>query len=417
MRFACFGWVAEEAGSGPSAHFLVLKELLARGCEIDLYANEGFLPSPKGLGGSGFRYLGFAPPRVLRELSGNLEGWIQIVAPPVSRAVWRRVFEPTARTNHRQRPYDAVLSLGPPPPFTLHDTPTITWVSGPLRSELDAIVRLRHKISEISGRAFWCKLATYYAYRSLFESRVLKTSDLVLCGSQWSRRTLIAEGMEPDRVHAIPYPVDLDVFRPATSSVNTEGPVLLALGRLDPRKRLDLLLDAFAIVLQAVPDARLRVVGAPGHAPRMLALLERFPERHRVVYLPPVSRAQVPTLLREAAVLVQASENENFGTAVPEALACGVPVVVGSSNGTADYIDENSGIFESYEPAQLAYSVTTVLERWRRSPDDVSRTARAAAEKHFRSDVVCDRLLELVVATRRRRSSQTGRKSAARFSS
>ena len=59
---------------------------------------------------------------------------------------------------------------------------------------------------------------------------------------------------------------------------------------------------------------------------------------------------EVPALLREATVLVQTSENENFGSSVAEALACGTPVVVGPSNGTADYIDEHSMIFGDYEP-------------------------------------------------------------------
>jgi len=177
---------------------------------------------------------------------------------------------------------------------------------------------------------------------------------------------------------------------------DTERPLLLSLGRLDPRKRLDLLLDAFALVLEAVPGARLRIVGRPGSAPRQLSLLERFPRRDAVEYRPAVPRPEVPALLREASVLVQASENENFGSSVAEALACGTPVVLGPTNGTADYIDSTSEVFGAYEPSDVADSILAVLERRRERPDEVRASTRAVAKRWFAAPAVADRLLEII---------------------
>src|SRR5439155_6455459 len=115
---------------------------------------------------------------------------------------------------------------------------------------------------------------------------------------------------------ALPYPIDLDAFCPDDMQPDLEAPIILSLGRLDPRKRLDLLLEAFAELRATLPTARLRIVGRQGHIPGELSLLEGFALRDAVDYQPAVPRGQVPRLLREAAVLVQPSENENFGSAV-----------------------------------------------------------------------------------------------------
>ncbi len=66
-RIACSGWVEEDAGSVASANYLILRELLRRGIEVDLYANREHVSPPRGLEGR-FRYLGFAPPRALSRL-------------------------------------------------------------------------------------------------------------------------------------------------------------------------------------------------------------------------------------------------------------------------------------------------------------------------------------------------------------
>jgi glycosyltransferase involved in cell wall biosynthesis len=404
MRLVCYGWVDERGGSVASADYLVVKELLRRGVAIDFYANEQHVPEPTGLACPNFRYLGFAPPALYRSLSPRVQRFFNWGGAPIVRALWRRIFEPAARREHRQRPYDAVLSLGTPAAFTLDEVPTISWVQGPPHTELEAVLRLRSQITAVSGRGFWLALVALYGWRRLMDRRVLNPSQQIVCGSQWSRRAIIDRGADPRRVHALPYPIDLEIFRPPArdSALDPDRPVLLSLGRLDPRKRLDLLLDAFALVLDELPGARLRIIGSPGYAPRQLSLLDRFSYRDRVDYRPRVPRSEVPRLLHESTVLVQTSENENYGSAVTEALACGVPVAVGPTNGTADYIDENSISFESYGPEHVAHAVRTIVERVRARPHEVRTTTREAAERWLQAGTVVDALTTIMEADTRR---------------
>jgi glycosyltransferase involved in cell wall biosynthesis len=107
----------------------------------------------------------------------------------------------------------------------------------------------------------------------------------------------------------------------------------------------------------------------------------------------------MPDVLRSAHVLVQTSQNENFGSAVPEGLCTGLPVVVGPSNGTADYIDEHSELFEDHKPSAVARAMITAwrndtlerrMERIRHShavfaPSTVADTFEAALTKAARN--------------------------------
>jgi glycosyltransferase involved in cell wall biosynthesis len=64
-------------------------------------------------------------------------------------------------------------------------------------------------------------------------------------------------------------------------------------------------------------------------------------------------------------------EVPNFGSSVAEALACGTPVVVGPSNGTAQYTDSSSQVFADYTCESIAKAVSDVIRAIRRDPLEV----------------------------------------------
>ena len=400
LRLACHGWVHEHAGSVASAGHVVLQELLRRGVTVDFFAHRSHVPPSPELTEAGYRYFGFDQNTLLRALDripGMPGAVIGRAFGPLSRRYWRNTLQPPLRIEHERAPYDAVLTLGTTRVLTLPGVPNVTWLQSPFQTELEAITRLRPQIVSVSGLPFYALAVSNYRVKALLQGYKPTPSEHLIVGSHWSRDAMVAAGMRAARTHALPYPVDLETFTPEPASAHDpERPLLLSLGRLDPRKRLDLLLDAFALVLEATPGARLRIVGRPGYAPNQLSLIERFPRRDAVDYHPAIPRTEVPALLREVSVLVQTSENENFGSSVAEALACGTPVVVGPTNGTADYIDPNSEVFGGYEPRAVADSILSVLAAQRERPGELRASARAAAERWFAAPVVADRLLEII---------------------
>ncbi|WP_086825810.1 glycosyltransferase family 1 protein [Allokutzneria sp. NRRL B-24872] len=100
---------------------------------------------------------------------------------------------------------------------------------------------------------------------------------------------------------------------------------VLAVGTVEPRKGLDVLIKALA----DVADVPLLVVGAQGWGGVDLTALARAAglETGRVRHLGAVSDADLGVLLHGASVLVAPSQAEGFGLPVLEAMAAGVPVV------------------------------------------------------------------------------------------
>ena len=107
---------------------------------------------------------------------------------------------------------------------------------------------------------------------------------------------------------------------------------LLHVGSNIPRKRIDVLLEAFAGVRAVHPRARLVKVGGPLTAEQG-ARAEALGISGSIAALPPFSptstgdRARLAAVYRRATLVLQPSEAEGFGLPVAEALACGTPVL------------------------------------------------------------------------------------------
>jgi glycosyltransferase involved in cell wall biosynthesis len=114
------------------------------------------------------------------------------------------------------------------------------------------------------------------------------------------------------------------------------GRYLLALGRIHPIKRLDLVLEALAGVggLDLVIAGR----GEPTYEARLRQRADRLGLRKRVTWVGHVSGPAKEQLLRDARGLVQASRLESFGVAVLEAMAAGVPVAVTDNVAAGEHV-------------------------------------------------------------------------------
>lgn len=177
-------------------------------------------------------------------------------------------------------------------------------------------------------------------------------------------------------------------------------PSVLFIGRLEPIKNIELLLDEWPRVLAAVPNAHLTIAGA-GSREYTRSLVERaqrlgiaesvrFPGFADFV----LKRA----LLESASIFVLPSHHENFGIAVIEALDAELPVVVSGNVQLAPFVQTNQlGIVAESEPGALAAAIVTCLA------DDELRErvrtgARVTLEANFSPERVGQLLLQMYQA-------------------
>jgi glycosyltransferase involved in cell wall biosynthesis len=301
-----------------------------------------------------------------------------------------------ASSLHYERPYDATLFLGLTPRKTLADVPAIVWAQSAPQNELRAVRGLAGPVRRVSGLRAYVKLRLYYEVKDHLVWRWALRHHLILA-SHRSLEDAVRFGVPEGRVCVAPYAIDLDRFTPSAIPV---GPIrtVLCIGRLDPRKRVDLLVDAVRLLAQRRSDFHVEVIGRDGYLSGWSTFVEQEARSLPLTYTTAVTQSEILSRLHNADIVVQPSEHEEFGHAVAEALACGVPVVTGPTNGTGEWTPANGCVrFNRYDPESLADALDRALEV---SRDPEARAACRSAASAFAAPRVAARIVEYVHAIR-----------------
>lgn len=176
-------------------------------------------------------------------------------------------------------------------------------------------------------------------YLSLAGRRLLDGAAAVHCTAE-AERAQASKWFDASRAVVIPLIFDLGPFRtlpgpgPARASfgiAESTEPVVLFLGRLHPKKGVEVLIDAIAALVAEGVSVTALIAGT-GEAEYEARLRERVRSRgmeveRRVRFLGLVKGVEKVSLLELADVFVLPTSQENFGLVIPEALACRTPVV------------------------------------------------------------------------------------------
>jgi glycosyltransferase involved in cell wall biosynthesis len=215
-----------------------------------------------------------------------------------------------------------------------------------------------------------------------------------------SREELLAAGFRPEQVHVVPPGVD-PVFSPAPHHQPT--PLVVAVGRLVPVKRFELLLDAVAAVRRDVPDLDVVVVGEGYERARLEAQRHRLGGDGWLRFPGRVALAELVDLYRRAWVVTSASLAEGWGMSLTEAAACGTPAVATAVTGHRHAVrDGVTGVLID-DPADLGPALSALLR------DDARRTRLGDAARAWAGELTWDRtatrLLALLTDVVRRRAA------------
>jgi glycosyltransferase involved in cell wall biosynthesis len=173
--------------------------------------------------------------------------------------------------------------------------------------------------------------------QAIWQNRALRRAALLHFTADDEAR-LAADVVPVGRHAVIPNPIDWESFQDLPDGHvfrrdrlgGHEGPVVLALGRLSRKKAHDVLVRAFARVLEVERTAVLAIVGPDddGLKPELHALARGIGIGDRVVFTGSVSGPERLGALAAADVFALPSHGENFAVAVVEALAAGVAAVI-----------------------------------------------------------------------------------------
>jgi glycosyltransferase involved in cell wall biosynthesis len=228
------------------------------------------------------------------------------------------------------------------------------------------------------------------------------------CSHDLANRAM-ALGAPPDRMHVLPYGVDVDGFRPADAAMKSTARValgirhqlmVLAVGRLVGKKGFDVLLDAVA----RLPRAGRPLLVLAGDGDLREALMRQATSLDlETRFMGSVDRDVLTRLYHAADVLIVPSVTDTSGNVdgLPnvalEGLAAGVPLITSRIGGLPDILTNGvtARLVTPGDPTSLAGALSELLG------DSSLRTrlaqaGRQLAEHELPWPVICRRLLTIL---------------------
>ena len=253
------------------------------------------------------------------------------------------------------------------------------WLSGVAGLRLRAkwgvpLVQMFHTLGRLKNTVAQGPAELEPALRLDEETRIVAEADRVVAANVVERAHLVWHyGARADRIAVIPCGVDTDLFQPMDPAKAKDllelppDPLLLYVGRLQPIKGLDTLLEA----MTAVPaPACLLIVGGEhderesAHGAALRHRLKALGLERRVRFLRAQPQRRLRLFYAAADATVVPSYYESFGMVALEAMACGSPVVASRVGGLTTTVQDGvtGRLVPEGDPAALAAAITALLD-------------------------------------------------------
>ena len=228
--------------------------------------------------------------------------------------------------------------------------------------------------------------------------------DCFICASDAIRQMVIADGVPGARVFTVHEGIDLghvEAAPPANLHAELwlphQAPIVGNVAALVPHKGQRHLVEAAAIVLKKVPDARF-VIAGEGELRESLErqIREHHLEKH--VFLVGF-RPDVLSVHKAFDIFVMSSVTEGLGTSLLDAMACGKPIVATTAGGMPEVVlDRKTGLLTPPRDHEaMAAAIVTLLT------DDQARAAMGAAGRaRVREHFSAERMVQDTLAVYRR---------------
>lgn len=223
-------------------------------------------------------------------------------------------------------------------------------------------VAFMRRALEQEYRKYDVPFAPYTRMQIRRETRELLDADAVVTCSEFAKRTMLTEGVHPDKIHVIPYGVDTDAFRPEPKGDGIFRAVFV--GHICLRKGVQYLLEAWEIL--RFSDAELVL---QGHLLDDAAVLvKHYRGRFPFTIRPHTDSAdELCRLYNSASICVFPSVEDGFGMVVTEAMACNRPVIITGNMGATDVVAD--GINGMIIPAASTAALVEALHFLHRNRD------------------------------------------------
>ena len=212
---------------------------------------------------------------------------------------------------------------------------------------------------------------------------------------------LIGEGKEfPVPVEAVSNGVDLSSFRPgrvlsefySKYGIMHDVPVVLYVGRVDPEKKVELVVEAFRRAHQMIPAMQLVIVGDGVDRRR---LEDKYAGVSEVKFLGKVLPPDLYEIYKIGSVFVTASEIETQGIVLIEAAASGLPLIAVDKGAVGEVCinNKNGYLCRPGDVDEISDAIVKILSNLERRKEFAQKSIEIAGEHDFEKTL--DQFIEI----------------------
>jgi len=226
-------------------------------------------------------------------------------------------------------------------------------------------------------------LGTDNAWAAQLERRAIRQARTIVSPSRFMERSLRDRGWLDGRTVTIaPSPVDVDAWSGPLRAAET-APTVLAVGRMDQAKGLDVLVEAAGMLLPVVPDLQLVLVGRSSGRNTGPAYEDLLAEKAKMLgvsctFAGERRRSELLHYYTEARVVVMANRFDNMSNVGLEALAAGRPLVCTTSSGISELVERTDPA--AVVPADDAQQLADAMGRYLASPSLAAQMGQRGQE-------------------------------------
>lgn len=152
-------------------------------------------------------------------------------------------------------------------------------------------------------------------------------------------------------IEVLPNMVDTNFFKPLENKKENKEIVFVTVGNLNRLKGYDILINAFAEIVQTNKNVVLKIVGQGEEFSGIQRLTKKLKLAKNIQFSGYKTKQELLAIYQNADVFISSSRFESFGVVIIEALSCGLPIVVTNSGGPSDIVNNQNGYLAENENA------------------------------------------------------------------
>jgi glycosyltransferase involved in cell wall biosynthesis len=216
-------------------------------------------------------------------------------------------------------------------------------------------------------------------------SRVIRSADLVLIDSDIQRKAVLSLGCSPGKIVTFPW-VNLNDLRNVTADSHFrdllgwhDKTVVVSVRRHEPVYAVDTLIRAIPPIVAQFRNVRFLMFGRGTETGHLMRLARQLRVEGYVHFAGAFPRDRLLRYLKDSNIYVSTSLSDGCSSSLLEAIYLGIPVVITSIPGNAEWVSNRVDglMFDKRDSEALARAITWLLSY----PDEAQRMSRMATKR------------------------------------